>query len=141
MKLAAATAAVLILAIPAAASAKPGHGNGDHGDHGRGHDKHEVMKYKHGKGHHASPVRYAGTPPGLAKKPYGMPPGQVKKWRRGERLPSQYYTQTRYYVTNPTVVHLSPPPAGYRWVRVDDNYYLAQTQTGMVSQIISALLQ
>ena len=84
----------------------------------------------------------AWTPPGLARKPHGMPPGQAKKrWAQGERLPNMYVTQQRYYVTEPSRSGLGPTPYGYRWVHVGDQYYLAQTDTGVISQIISALVR
>jgi len=80
-----------------------------------------------------------GGPPGLAKKPYGMPPGQAKKiWRRGERLPGEYL-RGEYIVVQPRRYDLPPPPYGYRWVRVEDHYYLAQTRTGLIMQVIEAL--
>lgn len=106
------------LAVPAAALADPppwaGHG--------------------HGNPH--------GEPPGLAKKPYGMPPGQAKKlWRRGERLPMAYVTEERYVVVEPARYDLPPAPFGYRWVRVDDHYYLTQTETGLIAQAIAALVR
>src|SRR5258705_7471619 len=113
----AATAAI-VLAAPLAAQADPGHGKGN----GKGKDE-------------------SGTPPGLAKKPYGMPPGQAKKmWSQGERLPTTYITE-RYYVVDPYRYHLPPVPYGYRWVRVGDEYYLAQTETGLIAQVVSALLR
>lgn len=134
---------VFALLAPVAASAAPGNG---HGNQGGGKGKNQAAQgvsrdNGNSRGHNAM-ANGAWTPPGLAKKPYGMPPGQAKKmWNRGERLPDQYFTQTRYYVTNPTNVNLSPAPAGSRWVKVGDNYYLAETQTGAVMQIVSALLR
>ncbi len=89
----------------------------------------------HDKGH-------KGAPPGLAKKPHGMPPGQAKKmYGRGQHLPRSYYTETRYYVTNPGVYHLAPAPYGSRWVRVDDAYYLTRTDTGVILDLVSALVR
>lgn len=115
--------AALSLAIPATAMAKPDKG-------------------KHKQDGRSAAARGAWTPPGLARKPYGMPPGQAKKiWGRGERLPELYVSQPRYFVAQPSRYGLGPTPYGYRWVRVGDNYYLAQTQTGAISQIISALIQ
>ena len=116
-------AAVLALSAPAAALAKdhPGKGHPDKG--------------------HAAAQSGAWTPPGLAKKPHGMPPGQAKKmWSQGERLPTTYITQ-RYYVADPSRYSLPPAPYGQRWVRVGDQYYLAQTETGLISQVVSALLR
>ena len=98
-------------------------------------DKHDG-KHK-GKGKHAS---YQNHDSGKGH-PHGMPPGQAKKmWRQGERLPVTYITQ-RYYVSEPARYRLAPAPYGYRYVRVDDQIYLAQTQTGLISSVVSALLQ
>ncbi|MBP7815529.1 MAG: RcnB family protein [Phenylobacterium sp.] len=122
-----AAAASLALAAPAFA---------DPGGHGQGHDK----GHKNKGGEHYD-RHGAGTPPGLAKKPGGMPPGHYKKmYNRGQRLPTTYVTQ-RYYVANPQAYRLRTPPAGYRWVQVDDQYYLAQTRTGLISEVVSALLR
>jgi Ni/Co efflux regulator RcnB len=91
----------------------------------------------------ASPVLAkppGGVPPGLAKKPGGLPPGQAKKiYQRGERLPLTYL-QSQYYVTQPVRYHLDPAPPGYRWVLVDENAYLANTQTGLIANVILDLL-
>jgi Ni/Co efflux regulator RcnB len=126
MKFAAVSILALCLAVPGAALADPGNG--------KGHDK------GHGKDKHPAAYAHPGTPPGLAKKPHGMPPGQAKKmWRKGEYLPSQYYTQSRYYVTNPSAYNLAPAPYGSRWVRVDDRYYLTQTKTGAILQLAAIL--
>lgn len=117
--------AAISLAAPSVAAADPGKGKGK-GQHG------------------GRPAMTSGawTPPGLARKPHGMPPGQAKKmWAQGERLPNQYYSQPRYYVADPSRYNLAPAPYGSRWVKVGDNYYLARTDTGVVSQIISALIR
>jgi len=119
MKLVSIAVGVAIALTAHAAQAQPGH-NGN------------------GKGHGNSA---GGAPPGLAKKPYGMPPGQAKKiYGRGERLPMTYVTE-RYYVANPVAYQLAPAPYGYRWVRVDGYYYLAQTRTGLITQAVAALLR
>jgi hypothetical protein len=81
-----------------------------------------------------------GVPPGLAKKPGQMPPGQAKKiYQKGERLPLTYM-RSRYYVSEPVRYHLEPAPPGYRWVLVEDNAYLANTQTGLIASVILNLL-
>lgn len=124
MKTAIMVIAALSLAIPATALADPGKGK------------------KHPQGGRPAAAGPNWTPPGLARKPHGMPPGQAKKiWGKGDHLPRVYLTQPRYYVTQPSRYDLGPTPYGYRWVRVGDSYYLAQTQTGAISQIISALIR
>ncbi len=125
--LAAAAVATLALA-PIAAHAEPG-------GHGQGHKKDKGHQdYRHDNGG-------AWTPPGLAKKPGGMPPGQYKKhYRQGQRLPSSY-VKPSYYVADPSAYRLRTAPAGYRWVQVDNQYYLAQTRTGLISEVVSALVR
>lgn len=120
LHLIAATAALGLAAAPALADPPPWAGHGHGGGHGNPH----------------------GGPPGLAKKPYGMPPGQAKKlWGRGERLPMAYVTQQRYVVYDPYRYDLPPAPYGYRWVRVYDRFYLAQTETGLITQVIADLIR
>jgi len=83
-----------------------------------------------------------GVPPGLAKKPYGLPPGQAKKlWATGEQLPAPYVADERYRVHDLARYRLPPAPYGYRWVRVDDQFYLAQTRTGLIAQVVAALVR
>ena len=47
-------------------------------------------------------------------------------WNRGERI-SDY----RHY-------HLSRPPHGYEWRRVDNNYVLAAVAGGLIASVIAA---
>jgi Ni/Co efflux regulator RcnB len=76
-------------------------------------------------------------PPGLAGKPHGMPPGQVKKmWKKGERLPS-VYVAPQYFITEPRAYRLAPPPPGHRWVVVDGDAYLVVTTNGLVAEVIA----
>lgn len=84
------------------------------------------------------------TPPGLAKKPGGMPPGQYKKtydYAVGARLPRDYYINRNYYLNDYGRYDLRVPPPGYRWVRVGDDVYLAQTRTGLIAEVIADLLR
>ncbi|MDP1873991.1 RcnB family protein [Phenylobacterium sp.] len=102
-------AAVVALAMPMSALAQPGH------DHHRG----KAAAKAH---------------------PHGMPPGQAKKhWNRGEHIPNAYVTDRSYYITEPARHRLSPSPAGYEWVRVGDDVYLAQTQTGLIAEVVRSL--
>ncbi len=121
--------ALVILASLASLAAAPA--LADPG-HGHGHDK--------DKGH-GGYDRNDG-PPGLADKPYGMPPGQAKKmWRKGQRMPSSYYTRQEYYVVEPARYHLRYPPPGYRWVMIDGDAYLVRTQSGLIADVIVNLLR
>lgn len=71
-------------------------------------------------------------PPGLANKPYGLPPGQAKKmWRRGERVPA-FYIGPKYFIEEPRVYRLAPSRPGHRWIIVDGDAYLVEIATGMI---------
>lgn len=78
-------------------------------------------------------------PPGLAKKHNGcMPPGQAKKWQVGRPLPRD----VRYYDLPPSLtVRLTPPPSGYKYVRVAKDILLIAAGTGMVAAGLSDLVQ
>lgn len=89
-------------------------------------------------------VQQNWTPPGLAKKPGGMPPGQYKKtwdYDVGARLPRDYYVNRNYYLNDYGRYDLRQPPPGYRWVRVGNDVYLAQTRTGLIAEVIADILR
>ena len=91
-----------------------------------------------GKGHDNS--GWSGRPPGLAKKPYGLPPGQAKKmWRTGERLPA-VYLGTQYFVLEPQVYRLAPPRRGHRWLLIDGNAYLVEIASGVVATVVAGAI-
>jgi len=81
--------------------------------------------------------RSGQCPPGLAKKHSGcMPPGQAKRWQIGAPLPAGVV----YYSLPPAlVVQLTPPPAGYRYVRVDSDILMIGIGTSMVAAAIEDL--
>lgn len=71
------------------------------------------------------PVAYYGDPyyrPGYAA------------WRRGAYLPPPY---RGYMVHDYHRYHLRPPPRGYAWYRVDNDYLLAAIATGLIYDIIN----
>jgi Ni/Co efflux regulator RcnB len=74
---------------------------------------------------------------------YRLPPGQAKKiFNQGERLPASYYAQNSAYVIgNPGQYQLSPPPAGYRWVRVDNDVYLVRNETGLITEVVRRIFR
>ncbi len=76
-------------------------------------------------------------PPGLAKKGNGcLPPGQAKRWAIGAPLPRDLV----YYSLPPElVVQLTPPPAGYRYVRVASDILMIAAGTGLVAAAIEDL--
>jgi Ni/Co efflux regulator RcnB len=64
----------------------------------------------------------------------------IDRYVVGQRLPSRYYSDRTYYV-RPSLYQLPPAPYGYEYVRVGNAVYLTQTETGMISQVISNLLR
>jgi hypothetical protein len=110
--------AVAIVAAPAAA--KPDHAKG------------------HGAGHGASHpgVGKTGCPPGLAKKRNGcLPPGQARKYARGDRLPahlSRYNLPGAYrdrYRDN----------RSYMYRYEDRTIYRVNRRSGLIDAVISAI--
>ncbi|HZH04788.1 MAG TPA: RcnB family protein [Myxococcaceae bacterium] len=74
---------------------------------------------------------------------YRLPPGQAKKiFNQGERLPASYYAQNpTYIISNPAQYQLSSAPAGYRWVRVDNDVYLVRNETGVISEVVRRIFR
>jgi len=112
------------------------HGHGQNGGHAEGasfqdKDRFAVRNY------YAELGRHGQCPPGLAKKENGcMPPGQAKRWQMGAPLPSGVV----YYSLPPSlVVQLTPPPEGYRYVRVASDILMIANGTGMVAAAIEDL--
>lgn len=85
------------------------------------HGKKHKHKHKHHR-HHAERV--------VVVPAYGV----------GQRLPRSYYSNTTYYV-QPQTYHLPPAPFGYKYVRVGNAVYLTQTETGMISQVLTNLIR
>ena len=81
-------------------------------------------KYKHKHKHRAVAERV------IVKKVYVV----------GEQLPSTYYRNRVYYV-RPSLYQLPPAPYGYEYVRVGNAVYLTQTESGMISQVITSLIR
>jgi Ni/Co efflux regulator RcnB len=70
-----------------------------------------------------------------------MPPGLAKKYYdRGERLPVVYVREPRYVIEQPRRYGLHRPPMGYRWVFVDHDAYLVRTETGLIAEVVRAVL-
>ena len=57
------------------------------------------------------------------------------EWHKGGRLPAQYRDH-QYVVDNWRMHHLAPPPRGYHWVQVGNDYVLAAIATGIITQLI-----
>lgn len=125
MKQLALIAGAAALGFAAPAIAKPGNGHG----HGHGHEN----IYGYG---------IAGCPPGLAKKHNGcMPPGQAKKYYRGQRWQSAYgsrYTYRQIPYDLRQRYDLNPYDRYY----YNNGYlYRVDPRTMLIEQVISALLR
>lgn len=80
--------------------------------------------------------RSGKCPPGLAKKNNGcMPPGQAKKWAKGQRLPGDVI----YYDLPPELRVRLKAPAGAKYVRVAADVLLIAAGTGMVLDAVEDL--
>jgi Ni/Co efflux regulator RcnB len=99
-------------------------------DHDRDHhdNRHQMVAHDH----HA-PARF--TMSARYVRPHGY---HMHSWRRGERLPPAY-RGSAYVIPDPAVYRLRAPPAGYYWVRVDNNAVLAAVATGVVVDIAANL--
>lgn len=83
-------------------------------------------------------ARSGRCPPGLAKKNNGcMPPGQAKKWSRGQRLPPDL----TYYALPADLLARLQPPAGAQYVRVAADILLIATGSGLVLDAVEDLMR
>lgn len=73
-------------------------------------------------------------PPGLAKKGSCVPPGQQKKWGRGEHLPHDI---DYVVIARPGDYRLRRPPAGQVYVEIGRDVYLIAEATRKVIEAIN----
>jgi Domain of unknown function (DUF3315). len=115
-----------------------GDGRGDDRADGRGKyfdDHHRTVA----RDYFDQSFRSGHCPPGLAKKNNGcLPPGQAKKWSLGQPLPRDVIF---YDLPRGIMERLGSPPAGHRFVRVDNDILLITVGTGMVIDAIQGLSQ
>ena len=70
---------------------------------------------------------------------YNPPRGyHVRHWRHGDYLPRAYYS-SGYVVRDYHAYHLSPPPHGHHWVRVNNDVVLAAIASGLVVSVVDGL--
>jgi Ni/Co efflux regulator RcnB len=131
------------LAIAPAAAKDKGHDNGK-GKHGAPHAEDQDHGNQFGdrdraaiRDYYVDAGRGGHCPPGLAKKNNGcLPPGQAKKWQLGQRLPPAVVYEP---LPPALVVQLTPPPSGYRYVRVAGDILMISAGTRMVVDAIQDL--
>lgn len=135
MKQALILAGIAMLASASPAVAKPGKAKHNTGQHARLLEHGQGAQYGYGRG---------GCPPGLAKKPMCMPPGQYKKrFELGQRLPYGAdrvlgYNALPYDLRNRYGAQLDPYG---RYVRQDDYLYRVDPGTMVIQQILGGLLR
>ncbi|MCX7898050.1 MAG: RcnB family protein [Rhodocyclaceae bacterium] len=89
--------------------------------------------------YYGAQIRAGHCPPGLAKKKNGcLPPGQAKKWRIGEPLPSGIVV---YDLPREVLVRLPPPPPRHRYVRVAGDILLIAIGTSMVVDALEDIMR
>lgn len=117
------------------------HDRGDRHDNGNRYDNHDRNdrhdngnRYDNNRGNHYgwngqryhAPTRYV--------RPHGY---QVRTWRNGDHLPTNYRTH-QYYVDY-RQYDLNPPPRGYQYVRVNNDVILTAIATGVIASVIAGL--
>ena len=101
---------------------------------------HDVSKNSHAyfnkdrrnliRNYYSNPKTAKNCPPGLAKKNNGcQPPGQAKKWRKGESLPRDMVYND---VPRALIDQLGHTPEGNKLVQVDSDLLLINTATGVI---------
>jgi len=88
---------------------------------------------------YADPDYDKGRDRGHDKFDRDIPPGHEKKlWRKGERMPADFFAP-RYFIAEPRLYHLSPPPPGHRWVFIDGDGYLVEMRSGLIVDFVADL--
>lgn len=111
-------------------------------EHGRGAEHHEHER--HFQDHDRAAVqayfvreeRRGRCPPGLAKHGHECVPPGHRPWVVGQPLPAGVVA---YSLPAALTVQLTPPPAGYRYVRVASDILMVAAGTGMVAEAIEDL--
>ena len=94
---------------------------------------------KAARDYYGRPENQGFCPPGLAKKGnHCLPPGQAKKWQKGQQLPADV---VYFELPRSVVLSLGPPPNGYRYVRVASDILLIGIGTNMVIDAIEDLVR
>jgi Ni/Co efflux regulator RcnB len=96
----------------------------------RHHDRWDNSRYN---GYYYRNKWYYGPPPAAYySDPYYRP--GYSQWRRGAYLPPNY---RGYVVRDYHRYHLRPPPRGYEWRQVGNDYLLVALATGLIFEIIN----
>ena len=88
----------------------------------------------------AQPMRHDDNRPGptMGMQGPGMRSGMNHSdWHKGGRIARNDWNRGQR-VTDYNRYHLSRPPRGYEWRRVDNNYVLAAAATGLIAGLVLA---
>ena len=89
--------------------------------------------------YYGAQVKAGRCPPGLAKKGNGcQPPGQAKKWQRGQTLPADVRYQN---LPADLRLRLPAPPPNHRYVQVAGDILLLAIGTSMVVDALENIFQ
>ena len=73
-----------------------------------------------------------------APHPYYRPHGYlVRRWHGGDTLPYAY--RDRQYYVDYNMYHLTPPPRGYQYIRVNNDVVLTAITTGVIMSVITGM--
>jgi Ni/Co efflux regulator RcnB len=118
--------AAALLSLSAIAAAHGGRdfdrGYGNHGGNGQAYGR---VQPDYRSGYRGDRYDRADRAPGYVMRP----------WRRGDRLPTAYWSRNDY-VTDYPRYRLYAPPRGYGWVRVDNDLLLTALATGLVFDVV-----
>jgi Ni/Co efflux regulator RcnB len=147
-----ATGVVLALVAGGASAEKPDGAGGGKKKEKKEH--HDHTSEKHGQGgsssfssehrrivseYYGAEARKGKCPPGLAKKNNGcQPPGQAKKWQKGQVLASDI----KYYdLPKDLYVRLPAPPPNHRYVQIAGDILMIAVGTSMVVDALEDILR
>lgn len=89
--------------------------------------------------YYAGQARAGKCPPGLAKKNNGcQPPGQAKKWQRGQPLPRNVAYRD---LPAELSVRLRVPPPSHRYVQIAGDILMIAIATGIVVDAIEDIVR
>jgi len=115
-------------ALGGAASAQSWHGHHDRGHYDNGY--HRGGNWDHHRGYEHRGY-YRSYQPAYRNSGWH----DRSDWRRGGYV-ARYDWDRGYRVDYHHYRRLYPPPYGYEWRRVDDNYVLAAIATGLIASVI-----
>lgn len=59
-------------------------------------------------------------------------------WKKGDRVPRDYRSNSKHYVSDWKRHDLPAPPRGHRWLKINGDYVLVAIATGIIGSIVVA---